>query len=88
MSMTREEISNEVKIILIQILNLEIESEDIDDDTLLLDGEIFIDSLAMIQIINMIEETFDIMCEEEDITPELLNSVATLTDLVSRKLSE
>jgi acyl carrier protein len=88
MNMKREKISNDIKNILIQILNLEIEPEDIDNDTLLLDGEIYIDSLAIIQIINMIEETFDIVCNEEEINSELLSSVTTLTDFVCQKIPE
>ncbi len=53
---------------------------------LLEDGEI--DSLGAIELVNFLEESFDIEMEDEDFVPENLETISALSELVISKLDK
>ncbi len=55
------------------------------DDVSLLDAGI-IDSVAVIEIITFIEETYSIKVEDDEIVPENLDSINKIDSYISRKL--
>lgn len=81
------EIELKIKEIVVELLELDIDPEEIDSDELLIEGGINIDSLALIQIIDNIEEIFNIECDEEEIGGEIFTSIKTLALFVENKLN-
>jgi len=56
-----------------------------DDDSFL--GEGIVDSTGVLQLVSYLEETYGFTVEEEELTPENMDSVGSVTAYVCRKLS-
>ena len=76
----------EVKRILIQTLRLNLSPDELSGDTLLLDGDLGLDSLAGLRIVMAIEQRFGFKFEVSDVTRESFQSVGSLVALVDGKL--
>ena len=57
-----------------------------EDESLLWHG--FIDSYAVIELIEFIEARFNIKIEDDEITPELFGSLNKMSKLVCKKINE
>lgn len=55
------------------------------DDSFLSEG--MVDSTGVLQLVAFLEETFGITVEDEDLTPDNLDSVNSVTAYLSRKMS-
>ena len=76
----RREVLEAIKEELVDRLELEVEPEDIDDDTFLFGGGLQLDSIDSMEIIIGMQARFDVMIEEDDIEP--LRTINTLADFV------
>lgn len=76
----RREVLEAIKDELVERLELEVEPEDIDDDTFLFGGGLQLDSIDSMEIIIGMQARFDVMIEEDDIEP--LRTINTLADFV------
>ena len=76
----RQKVLEEIKEELVERLELEVEPEDIDDDTFLFGGGLQLDSIDSMEIIIGMQARFDVMIEEDDIEP--LRTINTLADFV------
>jgi len=47
-----------------------------------------IDSTGVLELIGFLERRYEITCSHEDLIPENLDSIASLTQFVTRKLTE
>ena len=56
----------------------------IDDDVPLLESGV-IDSLAVLDVVGFLEQTFDIKVDDEELTPENFASIRSLAAFVERK---
>ena len=54
-----------------------------DDDSFLEQG--IIDSTGMLELVNFLDECFEVRVEDEELIPENLDSVNRLVDFVTRK---
>ena len=54
-----------------------------DDDSFL--GEGIVDSTGVLQLVAFLEETYGITVEDEDLTPENMDSITTVTAYLYRK---
>ncbi len=72
--------SDRVKGCLIKALELELSVDEIADDEALFEGGLGLNSLAILQVIAAVEEEFGIEVPDEDLTPELIESVRTLAN--------
>lgn len=70
----------EIKRMLLELLK----KEDLDEKQELL--SVGLDSLNVIKLIVMLEETFSIRFEDEDLQLKYFNSIETLSDFVTSKL--
>jgi acyl carrier protein len=77
-----EEIRSQIRTILVNVLALDVEPARMGDDTILFDGQLGVDSVAAIDILLHIEETFDIQMADEQIDAELFQSVNSLARAV------
>ena len=60
------------------------EDKDLDDSVSFLDNGI-VDSTGMLEIVEFVEEEFDISIEDDELVPENLDSIKNLTGFVTRK---
>lgn len=81
------DIEERVKYLIIRELELPIEPEEINSESLLFEGLIGLDSVATLELIVAIEEEFNITMTDEDITLELLYSVRSLSDYIKTKIA-
>jgi len=57
-----------------------------DDDSFLEQG--IIDSTGMLELVNFLDECFEVRVEDDELIPENLDSVDRLVDFVTRKKSQ
>jgi len=84
--MTRQDVSNRVKQLLIDGLSLDITPANMPEDMLLLGDLPEFDSMAIVSIITEIEENFGFMAEDDELSAEVFESVATLVDFVHARV--
>jgi acyl carrier protein len=63
-------------------------AQELDADSRLLGGIPEFDSMAVVSVLTSIEEGFGVTIEDDDLNAEVFESVGSLTQFVSRKLSE
>jgi acyl carrier protein len=81
-----QNISASIKQLLIDTLSLDLCVADIDDDMLLLGNIPEFDSMAIVSIITALEESFDFVAEDDDLSAEVFESVQSLIDFVQQKI--
>lgn len=80
--MNKQEINLIIKQLLIDILSLDLLVADMDDDMLLLGDVPEFDSMAIVSVITGVEEQFGFTAEDDDLSAEVFESVATLVAFV------
>ncbi len=82
--MTHQECKDQLKILIIETLNLEdITPEDISDDMLLFDEDgLGLDSLDAVELVVMLEKHFDLAIEDSDQARTAFTSLNVLADYV------
>lgn len=85
--MTRHEIANSIKQLLIDTLSLDIGIDSLSDDTLLLGDIPEFDSMAIVSIITALEETFNFEADDDDLSAEVFESVGSLIQFVESHLA-
>lgn len=79
---TKPDSTRDVIDVIVATLGLDAGAHSITRDTLLLDDVPELDSMAIVQLVMEIEERFQIEIDEDEITGELFESVASLTAFV------
>ena len=77
----------DVKAILRETLQLGDRADGFDGTTPLLGSIPELDSMAVVTVITALEETFDIVVEDDEITAETFETVGSLADFVEEKLA-
>lgn len=62
------------------------DEEALEDDASFLESDI-VDSTGILELINFLEETYDIRIEDDELTPENLDSVTRVARFLEHKLS-
>lgn len=84
--MSQQTAKSTVKQLLIETLSLDIEVEQLADDTLLLGNIPEFDSMAIVSVITAIEEAFGFMAEDDDLSAEVFESVESLVAFVEARI--
>ena len=79
----KKSVNERIKSCVIKALELKLSTDEIADDEELFDG-LGVNSIAALQVVAAIEAEFGIEVPDEELTPELLESVRTLADYVDR----
>lgn len=79
-----EKIKNRVKRVLIKKLLHGIAQEDINDDASLIELGVGVDSIATLELIVALEDEFKISIDEGEINQELLATVNSISEYISR----
>ncbi|MBD3289252.1 acyl carrier protein [candidate division KSB1 bacterium] len=83
-----EEIISDIKKLIVERLNLQVDPDEINDNEELFGGAMGLDSLATLEIIAALENRFDLEVSDEELTTELFTSIKTLAEYVQNKLLE
>lgn len=78
-------IVNQLKKIIESELDLNLKAEDIDENANLLESDMGVDSLAIVELIYLVEEHFKIEFVDDELTPENFENLNILANIVSSK---
>lgn len=78
--------TQDVKDVLVDTLELDDQADRIDATTPLFGSLPELDSMAVLEVVLALEERFGIAIDDEDVTADVFESVATLTAFVDGKL--
>jgi len=81
------DVRNRLKHILSEQLDVNIALADIRDDSLLFEGGLGLDSVAVMEFITLIEENFGFQFGENELNLEPFKDISVLSDFVVAKLS-
>lgn len=81
MSNKKERIKN----ILVQSVLKQMTPSEISDDASLIDLGVGLDSVATLEMVVALEEEFRVQIDDNEITPEILESVNTIFDFIESK---
>lgn len=84
--MSKENVKDSIKKIVVEVLNLEIPVSELFEDSLI---EAYgVNSVDALEILIHVENAFDIEIDEDDLNAELINSISNLEAYVSKKIDE
>jgi len=79
-------IEDRIKELIVRVLEIKVDPAEILDDEKLFHGGLGLNSIATLELVAAIEETFGIRVEDEELTVALFESVASLSNFVKAKL--
>lgn len=82
-----EEVKDKVKAIITNDLDVNIDAADIDDEVSLYDDGLGLDSIAIINLIVLVEKKFDISFDENEISAKLFSNINSLASFIGAKLA-
>ncbi len=82
-----ERILYELRVLLLEVTEMDIDPDLIDLDEALLDGNLGMDSAEILTYVQEIEERFGFEFDDDDLNPEVLSSLRSLAEFVSRAIS-
>jgi len=83
-AINESEVKNAIKEFLVGTFFLDLSTTPIEDDTSFLDNGI-IDSTGILEVINFIQETYEIEVEDDEMLPENLDSLQNIAAYINRK---
>lgn len=85
--MTDQVSVDDVKQVVLTVLNIQDRASDINADTELLGNVPELDSLAVVELAAALEQRFDFVIDDDDFNGEVFESLGSLTDFVRGSLS-
>ena len=86
LELTVNEMENKIKSIIIEHLKLEKKAEDLDSNKDFLLESLGLNSIDALELLLKIEQEFNIEIDDEDLNVELVRSISSLCEYVSRKV--
>ena len=83
----RTDVTGEVKTVLVETLGVQDRAGTIDASTPLLGSLPELDSMAVLELVAALEQQFGITIDDDDVTAEAFETLASLADLVTAKLA-
>lgn len=78
-------ILDELRVLLLEVTEVDIDPNLVDFDEALLDGNLGMDSAEILTYVQEIEERFGFEFDDDDLNPEVLSSLWSLAEFVSGK---
>jgi len=78
---------NQLKTIMAEELDVNLNVEEIDENASLFEDGLGLDSIAIVELISLVEQHFDFQFSDTDLTPEYFSNLNVLADFMSAKLS-
>jgi acyl carrier protein len=82
-----ETLANQLKNIIARELDVNLKVEDIGENDSLFEGGLALDSIAIVELISLVEEHFDFLFSDAELTPETFSNLNVLAEFISDKLS-
>ncbi len=76
-----------IKTLIAEDLDVNVGIDEIDDHVSLLEKGLALDSVVIVELINLLEDRFGFHFDDEDMKPDLFASVTTLAEFVTAKKS-
>ena len=83
-----QDVEARIKKIIVENLELGTKTKQVTYETPLIDGGLNMDSINVLELISLIEEEFGITVRDEDMSVELLGTIASLAAYVRKRLTE
>ncbi|MYB93589.1 MAG: hypothetical protein F4166_09730 [Gammaproteobacteria bacterium] len=84
-TITMSEIENQIQGLILKTLDHEVTSDDIDWNDLLLIS--ILDSVSTLALVTGLEDAFDVIVEDEELTEEMLTSTRSIAQYIYEKLT-
>ena len=84
-TLTISEIENQIQGLVLQALDHEVTSDDMDWDNLPLAS--ILDSVSTLALVTGLEDAFDVIVEDEELTEEMLTSTRSVAKYIYEKLT-
>jgi acyl carrier protein len=84
--MDNDDIIQTLRATLTEQLVLTMSPDQITDDTPLMDGGLNLDSMGIVEVIGLVESTFDMQFDETDFRVDTFENLRTLADVISRRV--
>lgn len=82
-----ETIVKQLKTIIAVDLDVNLEVNDIDEDITLEEDGLGLDSMALVEFIALVEEKFEFMFSESELSPDVFSSLKVLATFIDSKLA-
>jgi acyl carrier protein len=82
-----ETLVNQLKKIIAEELDVNLKAEEIDESTSLFEDGLGLDSIAVVEFISLIEEKFNFMFSDSELSPEFFSNLNVLANLIGSKLA-
>lgn len=78
---------NQLKTIMAQELDVNLKVEEIDENASLFEDGLGLDSIAIVELISLVEQHFGFQFSDTELTPDSFSNLNVLADFISGKLS-
>jgi acyl carrier protein len=82
-----EALVNELKTIMAEELDVNLKVEDIDENASLFEGGMGLDSIAIVELISLVEQHFGFQFSDAELTPESFSNLNVLAEFISSKIN-
>ena len=86
MDLTSSATTEDVKSVVVEILGIEDRAASVDASTPLLGSMPELDSMAVVELVAALETRFGVTIDDDDVTAEAFETLASLTELVESKV--
>ena len=83
-----QDIEAKIRKIIVEHLELDVKVKQVTVETPLIDGGLNMDSINVLELISLIEEEFGIAVRDEDMSVELIGTIASLAAYIRKQLEE
>ena len=81
-----EQLINDLKVKIIETLNLEgVNPDDIDEDSQLVGGELDIDSIDVLELVLMMEKDYSVIVNNKELGAEVFSSLRAMANYIHEK---
>ena len=88
MDVNSAEIENRIKTVIKKRLKLKVKMGELSKDTPLIGKGLGLDSVGVLELVVGLEEEFNIMFEDSEISIELFENIGSLANYINEKLTE
>ncbi|HFD13033.1 MAG TPA: acyl carrier protein [Crenotrichaceae bacterium] len=81
-------VQNEVINVLVEVLQLSDQSQQLNENSLLLGAIPEFDSMAVVSVLTRLEEEYGFFIDDDEITADTFESVGTLMSFIQQKIAE
>ncbi len=85
--MNKSEIVSQTKKIIAEDLDVNLKLDEIGEEDSLFEDGLGLDSIAIVELITLLEERFGFQFSDENLTKEMFSSISTLSDFIATQVT-